>query len=151
MNLAQVGGAGPAVLQLALALIGGGAISALVSGFLARRKTRAEADRTGADTAQALSAASVALLEPMREQITTLAGQVTSSRTEATELRSGLIRTRAELDRTRHDLDSARSELGEFRALIEEMTKQLGYYHDRYGPPSDGHGFRPIPDWNGTP
>lgn len=111
------------IVQIFVAVGGLTGIAALVSAFLTRRKINSEAAKTGADAAQVLSAASVALLEPMEKQLKSLSDQLTRSQTRANQL-----------DDT---LQSTQRELRDAQRMAHELNLQLTYYRNKYGPPTD--------------
>lgn len=60
----------PAVWQLVLGFLGGGAFLAVVNGIFARRQTRATAEKTNADAESVSVATANSLLAGMRQDLT---------------------------------------------------------------------------------
>jgi predicted RNase H-like nuclease (RuvC/YqgF family) len=95
------------VVEIAIAVIGSGALTAIITAFVSRK-------RMGADAAQILSRSAVAMLNPMRKEVERL-----TERAEHLELK----------------LTDTNKQLEECHTMVKRLHKELAYYRDRYGPP----------------
>lgn len=124
MSLAQVAEGGQSTLQIVLAVAGSGAVAALISGFFARRKTIAEAGRTGADATASMATASATQVKSLLDQLDALRADrdEDEARNDAqlTELRERMstVERQATEDRT------ARWELIQWARAVIEILKQ---------------------------
>lgn len=130
----------PGDIALIIAAIGGLAgVGSMVTALFNRKKIYAEAGKSGADSAQVLSAASVALLEPMQIQMARLSANLIESQNRVDSLDTKLTATNTKLRKTNEELDSARYQIRLLSKNVDDLSGQLGRYQDRYGPlPADG-------------
>lgn len=117
------------IFQFIMVAGGSAGVATLINAILSRRKIIAESHKIGVDSAQVLSAASVALLEPMERQIGVLDSQLNRSQARADHLDT-------RLRETTRDLHSATDQLRDCTKMVEELTAQLTYYREKYGPPT---------------
>jgi len=94
----------------------GGIVVALINAIASRRKLRQEGDKAGAEATSVLTAAAVALVKPLNDQIHHLEQQLDRVQSKATRLEAQL------------DAANAREEAGLAReaakdALIAELTR----------------------------
>lgn len=111
------------IFQLIAVLGGLTGLASIITAVIQKRKIEAEADKSGADAAQVLSAASIALLAPMEKQLNTLSAQLAASQSRANELDDTLRATK--------------TELADVQRMAHGLNRQLQYYRDKYGPPTD--------------
>lgn len=111
------------IFQLIAVLGGLTGLASIITAIIQKRKIEAEADKSGADAAQVLSAASIALLAPMEKQLNTLSAQLAASQSRANELDDTLRATK--------------TELADVQRMAHNLNRQLQYYRDKYGPPTD--------------
>lgn len=120
------------IVELIVLLGGSSVIGVIVNALISRRKIVSEAGKTGADAAQVLSEASVAMLVPMEKEVTRLNIKLAEAQTKVDTLDTQLRQTNTELRRTKESMR-------ECTEAMEKMNSQLQYYYGRYGPPTGQH------------
>lgn len=134
-------------------LLGGGlaaVVGAAIKGFAQKRKLNAEAERTGADTAQVLAEATKSLLAPMNEQVDVMERRLRAANEvidqQAVKLRADGITIEEQARQIRHNVQLI-AEQGEQLAnqakLIETLQSQITAMSAelerlRHGTPSQG-------------
>lgn len=74
-------------MTLVIAVLGSGAVSALVTQVASRHKTRADAHKTEAESANQITESALLLLDPLREQIANMQEQLNQHASQIEKLR----------------------------------------------------------------
>lgn len=128
-------------VSLVVGVVGGLAgLGGILTAWFSRRKIYAEAAKSGADSAQVLSAASIAMLQPMQSQITRLSNHLVESQARAETLDRKLRKTNNDLDVANRKLEIANQNIALMQKSVDDLSDQLGHYQDRYGPYPDPDG-----------
>jgi chromosome segregation ATPase len=106
------------ILQLAIAIAGGGLVGTVVTALAQRRKIAAEANRSGADASAVLASSALELLGPWREQVDQLSRRLSAVQDDLGEadrqvgdLRDRLAQAMQENARLQHEVAVLRSTL----------------------------------------
>lgn len=111
------------VVQLIVGVGGFAGLAGLVGVLFSRKKIIAEAHKMKTDAAQVISATSIAMLQPLKDEITILDSKLNDRSHQVDDLDTKL------------KLSNRRIE--DMEAMIDKMTVQLKYYVATYGPPPD--------------
>lgn len=107
------------LVQIIVAVGGGGLIASLITARQTKRKIANDATKSGADAASILSSSAIGLLEPMNQQIRHLEGRLSSVTSE-------LTRVEEELRATKIENDSLRNEIRELMQEIRQYERRRG-------------------------
>lgn len=112
---------------LATLFAGNGAVvGILVTGLLNRRKTRAEAGKTGAEATEALVRTSLALLQPYTEGMASFSAEAVRLREENLRLKTQQEEVAAENARLRAQQVAIEAKNRQLEGMIEVLEAKLG-------------------------
>ena len=90
-----------AMIQIALALLGGGSVGAILSYLQARRRAPVERDSAHAAASREITEAATELMAPLRHEVERLDREVAKARQEASEARQEAAAARREAESLR--------------------------------------------------
>lgn len=95
---------GTSITQLVLAILGPTGLAAFLTAIYTKKKITAEAKAKEVDAVQILSAASVALIAPLKEQIHDLSSKLQKTERRADELSEQLYQAKSEISHLRLEI-----------------------------------------------
>lgn len=127
---------GSVVLQLVLAVLGGGVVSSLVQAWQARRKLPIERDTAHAAASREIVEAATELLDPMRAELAELREESRAAREEARI-------ARREADAAREEARAAQRSADRLLTIVREAEEYIADLHARW----DEHRRQSRPPW----
>lgn len=95
---------GASITQLIIAILAPTGLAAFLTAIYTKKKIYAEADAKEVDAAQILSAASIALIEPLNQQIENLTDKLQKAERRTEELSEQLYQAKSEVNKLRLEI-----------------------------------------------
>lgn len=123
-----------ALVTIIGAVLGSGALTAVLTSLANRRKSKADAGKTYIDGAQVLSSAALALLAPFQAQVDRLASQVEKLTVDLGVSRTEVAALTVDLGASRHEVDILTRYIEELIGVLRARQLPIPPRPDRSAP-----------------